>query len=101
MAEIRWGFSDPVVNNVDIAPDKQGYWVIKLKVQEKNPGSLPKKVVRVKLIDLGKFFDKQLAIETWDPSQGRKPNTRAETTLKLNTGRKEYPDRVKIVFEKD
>jgi len=99
MAEIRWGLTDPIIDNVDIAQDKQGYYVIKLKVHEKDPNSLPKKVLRVKLVDLGKFFDKQLAIETWNPSQSRKANMRAETTLKLNTGRKEYPARFKVVFE--
>ena len=99
MAEIRFGLSDPVIDNIDIDQDKQGYYEVKVKVREKSPSSLPKKVLRVKLIDLGKLFDKQLAIETWNPSQSRKANMRAQTTLKLNTGRKEYPARFKIVFE--
>ena len=99
MAEIRWGLSDPLIDSIDIAPDKQGYYIVKVKLCEKAPSSLPKQVLRVKLIDLGKFFDKQLAIETWNPSQSRKANTRAQTTIKLNTGRKQYPARFKIVFE--
>ncbi len=99
MAEIRWGFTDPIIDGVDMVQDKQGLWQIRLKVHEKSLGSLARKVVRAKLIDLGKFFDKQIAIETWNPQKNRKANMRAETTLVFNTGRKEYPARVKVVFE--
>jgi len=99
MAEIRWGVIDPVVESVDMVQDKQGLWLIKLKVHEKSLGSLAKKVVRAKVIDLGRFFDKEIAMETWNPAKTRKSNMRAETTFILNTGRKEYPSRAKVVFE--
>lgn len=99
MAEIRWGLTDPVMESVEIDQDKQGLWIIKVKVHEKSNGSLGNKEVRAKLIDLGMFFDKDMAIETWNPAKSRKSDMRAEKTLIFETGRKEYPDRVKIVFE--
>jgi len=100
MAKIEWEVGDPLIDRVDLSQDEQGLWVVKLSVREQQTESLGQKVIRVRMIDQGRFFGKEIASETWAVAQTRKRKGMvSRRTLILRTGTNDYPDNTKIEFE--
>ena len=99
MAEIKWDFSDPLMEKMSLTQEEQGLWIVRLSVRELHAGSLGQKVIRAKLVDQGRFLGKEIGVETWPVGQTRPQGGVSGTTLVFNTGTKEYPDKTRIEFE--
>ena len=101
MADINWETDDPIVESVQFEQDRTGQWNVIVALREHWRDSLGTKVVKAKLVQEGRIFDKDIDSATWTPAAtrskvGGKPS---ETTMTFHTGSEDYPEKGKVEIE--